>query len=129
MSSVAISQAGIVRPATVTAAVALLVFKAIVGNAFFVLPGADDVPGSVIVLGIVGTVVALFGAWGLWNLRRWGAILAFVLTLFDFLTSLPGLFAADSNWVVGAIIVFAPISLAILALLALPVSRRAYLRG
>ena len=82
---------------------------------FFFLPGAEETPGAVIVIGTIA-VLALLGAWGLWNLRRWGAILIFVLTLLDLLTSIPGLFASDSGWVVGAIIAFAPISIATLVL-------------
>ena len=43
MSSMALSQARTARPMAVTAAVLLVLFKAVAGNVFFVLPGAEEV--------------------------------------------------------------------------------------
>ncbi|MEZ4570667.1 MAG: hypothetical protein R2849_10145 [Thermomicrobiales bacterium] len=42
-------------------------------------------------------MVSLAGAWGLWNLRRWGAILTFVVTLLNTLTAVPGLIEQPSG--------------------------------
>ncbi len=53
----------------------------------------------------------------------------FILTLFDLLSSFPGLLASDSGWVVAAIIAFAPLSLVTLVLIAHPTSRRVNHRG
>lgn len=92
----------------------------------FFAPGADEIPAFAIVIGIVAGVLSLIGAWGMWNLRRWGMILTFVLTAINTLTAIPGLFNPPSNWLLAGLIVSIPIGFVILALIALPASRQAF---
>jgi hypothetical protein len=117
---------GLRRPTTVTAAVLLTVVGNLASIPFFFSPGADEIPTAGIVLSVVALVLTLVGAWGMWNLRRWGAILTFVLMLLNTLASLPGLIEPPSGWILAEIIALTPVSIAILILIAHPASRRAY---
>jgi hypothetical protein len=126
MATVASVRSSLVRPTTVTAAVLLTVFVQLASVPFFFAPGADEIPAFAIVLGIVGGVLSLVGAWGMWNLRRWGMVLTFVLTALNTLTAVPGLFEPPSGWILGELIALLPVGVAILVLIALPSSRRAF---
>ncbi len=77
------------RSATLTAAVALAVAIQVLGIPFNFVPGSDDVPTFAIVISIVASVLALIGCWGMWNLRKWGAILVLVLTTLSTLLLIP----------------------------------------
>jgi hypothetical protein len=116
----------IARPPTITAAVALTVVIALATAPVLFLPGSDEIPAAGIAIGIVGALLSLVGAWGLWRLYRWGAVLTFVVTLLNTLSSLPVFFDPPSAWVVAANIILIPIQIAVLVLIALPASRRAY---
>lgn len=115
------------RPTTVSAAVLITVIMNVVSlPLFMVLPGSEDIPTAAIVLGLVAGAVSLISAWAMWNLRRWGAIVTFVLTLLNMLASLPAFGDPPSNWVIGAIAVSIPPTIVALVLTAHPTSRRAY---
>jgi hypothetical protein len=114
------------RPTSIGAAVALTVFTALATFPAFLLPGTDEVPTAVIVISIIGSLVLLYGAWGLWELRRWGAILTFVLTLLNVLLTLPAFTEAPSGWIVAFAAISIPLSIVALVLIALPSSRRVY---
>ena len=127
MSAIASSQVGTSRPSTIAWAVWLTVALSVGSLLLPLVPGAD-VPGFAIVIGGIGSALTLLGVWGLWNLRRWGAVLTVVLTLLNVVASVPPIFEAPSNWIRAAAIIGIPILIAVLVLLLLPVSRRAYQR-
>ncbi|MEZ4523532.1 MAG: hypothetical protein R3A46_18090 [Thermomicrobiales bacterium] len=114
------------RPMAVSLAVVFTVIGALSTIPFFFLPGNEDVPWGAQVFSVAGAVLYLIGAWGLWNLRRWGAILTFVVTLLNTLAALPGLIERPSGWIVAGILMLIPLGIATLVLIALPASRRAY---
>jgi hypothetical protein len=115
------------RPATVSAAVLITVILNVVSLPIFILlPGSEDIPDAAIVVGLVVSVISLISAWAMWNLRRWGAIATFVLTLLNMLSALPAFGDPPSNWVIGAIAVSIPPTIVALVLTAHPTSRRAY---
>lgn len=114
------------RPSAVTAAVVLTAITALATFPMMALPGSDEIPTEAIVIGIVASVAMLVGAWGLWQLRRWGAVLTFILTFLNVLASIPAFFEAPSDWIVAAAAIGIPVSLVVLVLIALPTSRRAY---
>jgi hypothetical protein len=126
MATAVQARPAVVRPATVTAAVLLTVFGQLASIPFIFAPGADEIPAFAIVIGAVAGVLSLVGAWGMWNLRRWGMILTFVLTALNTLTAIPGLFEPPSGWILGELIALIPVGFAILVLIALPSSRRAF---
>jgi hypothetical protein len=126
MSTIAARDAGLARPWTVIAAVVITVAMQIASISLFFVPGSEEAPAAAVVISIVGGLLLLVGAWGLWNLRRWGARLVFVLTLLSALASIPALFAAPSGWILASAIVGVPLSLAVLVLIAHPASRRVY---
>lgn len=117
------------RPSTVTAAVLLAVVIEVGSIPFIFAPGAGDVPAFAIAIGIVAGLLTLLGAWGMWNLRRWGAILALVLTALNTLTAIPGFFDPPSGWILAELIIFVPLSVVDMILIALPASWRAYRIG
>lgn len=59
-------------------------------------------------------------------MRRWGAILTFVLMLLNLLSSLPGFVLADDGWAVGLLVATTPVQVAILVPIARRSTRRAY---
>jgi hypothetical protein len=122
----ATSAAGLRRPVTVTAAALLTVFVNLASIPFLFAPGADDIPGAVIALGLAAMVVTFIGVWAMWHGRRWGAILTFVLTLLSLLSSIPGFFEPPSGWILAELIGLTPFAIAALVLIAHPTSRRAY---
>jgi len=114
------------RPTAIGVAVAITVFTALATFPSFLLPGADEVPTPVIVISVIGCLVQIYGAWGLWQLRRWGAILTFVLTFLNVLLTVPAITEAPSGWLVAFAVISIPISIVALVLIALPSSRRVY---
>jgi len=110
----------------VTAAVMITVISALATYVFFILPGSDEIPTAAIIISIVASFVQLVGAWSLWQLRRWGAILTFVLALLSVLSSAPAFIEAPSGWIVVGAAVGIPLSIAVMVLVALRSSRRAY---
>ena len=114
------------RPRAVTWAVSLTVVSALATFPAFLLPGSDEVPGAVIVISIVFAIALLVGAWGLWQLRRWGAIATFVLTALNAIATVPAFFERPSGWIVATAALFMPIAIAVLVLLLTPSARRSY---
>jgi uncharacterized membrane protein (DUF2068 family) len=114
------------RSTAVSIAVAIAVIMALSTPLMFILPGADDIPAGAIAIGVAASVITLVSAWGLWNLRRWGAIVTFVVTLLNLVAALPGLLDPPSAWLAASIVISIPLSLAVLILIALPSSRRSY---
>ena len=114
------------RPPAVSAAVILAGVIAFGTIVFMLIPGDEETPWSAIAFAIVAAIVTLIGARALWSLRRWGAVVVFVATLLNLLSSLPGLFVDVETWVLVGILIGIPLCLAVLVLIALPSSRRAY---
>ncbi|HET7035207.1 MAG TPA: hypothetical protein VFI42_05935 [Thermomicrobiaceae bacterium] len=125
MSTIATSATRAARPATVTAAVVLTVFGIVASLPFNLAPGADDIPAAVIAIGLVFSALTLVGAWGLWRLRRWGAITVAVLTLLNVISAIPGFIEPPSGWILAELIALTPLALASVVLIALPATRRA----
>ncbi len=114
------------RPTVITAAVLLGVAIQVVSIPFFFAPGANEIPGFAIAVGIVAIVLTLVGCWGMWNLHKWGGILALVVTFINTITAFPGIFAAPSGWIQAECIALLPLGVVDMVLMALPATWRAY---
>lgn len=95
MASIAASR-GTGRPATVMAAVALLIITAVI-SLVAVPSGLSDVGLIILAPALVFSVLRFVSAYWLWQGQRWAAILGFVVTLLDTLLALPGVFGAPNN--------------------------------
>ncbi len=124
--SAAATTSSAVRPTSVTLATILRVVTLVASTLTPLLPHGDEIPGEAIVITTVLAGVMLVGTWGLWNLRRWGAILTFVLTTLSVLSAIPASGEISGGWLIAALLILTPIEIAILVLIALPSSRRTY---
>ncbi|HEY8599279.1 MAG TPA: hypothetical protein VIL85_12660 [Thermomicrobiales bacterium] len=115
------------RPATVTVAIALLIVVALGVLLPFGGEGdGDAIPAAILVSGYALAALKVVAAIGLWRCRRWAAILGFIAVLLDALTAIPGVFFAPTPTLRVVVAIGLLLSLAILVLLVLPASRRAY---
>jgi cytochrome c oxidase subunit IV len=127
MSTIATRRNAAGRPPAVAAAVLITVVLTVVRlPLFLLLPGGEELSGSAAFVGSAIVAGLLAGAWGLWRLHRWGAILTFVMTLLNLLSSLPGFAFADDAWTLALLIATTPPQIAVLVLIALRSSRSAY---
>jgi hypothetical protein len=125
-STIVARGAQVTRPQAVTAAVVITVVTALATFPSLFLPGTDEVPAAAIGISIIASLVMLVAAWGLWQLRRWGAVITFALTLLSVLSSIPAFIERPSGWIVASAAVGVPIGIVVLVLIALPSSRRVY---
>jgi uncharacterized membrane protein (DUF2068 family) len=113
----------------VTVAVVLSVLVIVLNFISPLLPqgtGDQQVPASVIVVGIVLGVLGVPAALGLWLLRRWGYIATLVVTAINLLLALPGIFAGPAAWIKALSAVFVLVCAAIIVLVTRPEARGAY---
>ena len=113
------------RPTTLVIAIVLLVLYSLASFLPFPVPEGEEGPPAVVIYGgyVLG-ILGLVAAFGLWQGKRWGLILALVVVVLGMLSAAPGIvFAptaglqiAATAGVVGGVI--------ILVLLLLPSSRR-----
>lgn len=110
------------RPAALTAATVVCVLNSL-GN-LAILPA--PIPRALVYASGVGAVAGLIGVFGLWRLKRWGALLSAAVLALTALLAAPGVvFAAVLPLqVVAAFTVL--IDIAGLVLIFHPASRRAY---
>ena len=125
MSAIATSASGISRPGTVTAAVVITVISQIASLPLMLMPESDGSTATYVIGGVTALFL-LYGAWNLWHLRRWAAILTFVVTLLTSVASMLAFVGPTNGWVLAAVLIGTPLSIAALVLIALPVSRRSY---
>jgi uncharacterized membrane protein (DUF2068 family) len=85
--------------------------------ALFALPGNGDVPGAAKVLAVLCGALALVGAYGLVRRARWGWWITLIVTGFNLLSSVPGIFAWPSTSLGIAIIVSSVAGIAVIVLL------------
>lgn len=110
------------RPALVSVAALICVLSS--AAAFTTL--ASPVPGPVAYGSAVVAVLGLVGAYGIWRLRRWGAVLSVVFLAVNSFLAAPGIpFASNIGLHLFATVTVV-CDLAAIALVVLPASRRAY---
>ena len=125
MSTIATSPDATRRPATVTAAAALLALLGAVG--LILAPAFVGEAGAAFTAVLVAfSALRLVAAVGVWRCRRWAALLGFVVSLLDTLLAAPGLFFAPDATSRALATSGVVLGVATLVLLVLPASRRAY---
>lgn len=53
----------------------------VVGLFTNLLPGMGDIPGTVYVVGSVFAALAVLGGWAMWNRKRWGYRVTFIVSV------------------------------------------------
>ncbi|MGA7670389.1 MAG: hypothetical protein WBW04_08190 [Nitrolancea sp.] len=114
------------RPTTLSAAVILGIGIQVASIPFFFVPGADKMPGVVIIMIIIMGLLTVVGCWGMWNLHRWGAILTLVVTFLNTITAVPGFFGGPGGWIMAELTILVPLSAVDMVLIALPSTWRAF---
>jgi len=114
------------RSTAVVSALILLVALG-VGHLFVpVMPDADKIPLFVVYGDVALGVLSLVAAFGMWNMKRWGVILTFIIAALNIVSAAPGVMAAPNEWLRVVTAVYVLISLLIIGLLATSSERRAY---
>ena len=111
------------RPLVLTLAVILLV---LVGLGSLATPLLSGPPVPVKVLAVVMGLLCLLAAYGVWNRKRWGMIVAIVVSAINALSGLPGLLVQPNLPATLAAGVGIVISILIIVLTILPSARAAY---
>jgi hypothetical protein len=112
------------RPLTVTIAAVLCALNSLANMVPFGAGG--DIPIFVVYASVVLGAIGLVGVFGLWRMRRWGALLSAAVLVLTALLAAPGILFAPSlvlNLLASAGVL---LSIVVLALIFLPSSRRAY---
>lgn len=100
MTVTTFNPAGSARPTTLVWAVALIAIGIVANAATLPIQPEDAPPMAVLVtFSLVLSALWLVGAWGLWQGRRWAAVLTFVVTVLNGLATAPGIFFAGEVWV------------------------------
>lgn len=123
----------VARPTTLTIACTILVFDQL-SSLFKLLlggmpAGAEQIPQEVFILSLIVGLLSGVAAYGLWTMRRWGMILTVVLMALNILSAAPGLLFAPTRELWTLALTGILTGVAIIALVLLPASRRAYGRG
>jgi len=111
------------RPLALTFATVLLVLISLGSLATPLLAGP---PVAVKVLSVVMGLLGLLAAYGLWNKKRWGMVVAILVSALNALSGVPGLFVQPNLPATIAAGVGIAISLLIIVLTVLPPARAAY---
>jgi len=111
------------RPAVLTIAALLLGLVSLLSLATPLLGG---VPLPVIVLSVVAGFIGLVAVYGLWKAKRWGMILAIILSALNALSAAPGLFVQPNLIATTGAGVTVAFSVLIIVLTVLPSARAAY---
>lgn len=111
------------RPLVLVLATILLVLISLGSLATPLLAGP---PVPVKVLSVVMGLLGLLAAYGLWNRKRWGMIVAIVVSVLNALSGVPGLFVQPNLPATIAAGVGIAISILIIVLTVLPPARAAY---
>ena len=113
------------RPPVFVAGIVLLVLLSLVNLASLALPGGEDgIPVEVLYLGTTLGAIGLVAAFGLWQGKRWGLIVAAVVLVLSALSAAPGLTEAPTPELQLAATAGVVLSTVNLVLLLVPRSRR-----
>jgi hypothetical protein len=110
------------RPLSVSIAAALCVLNSL-GNLATV---AAPVPQPIVYASIAAAALGLAGVYGVWQLRRWGAVLSVAILAVSALLAAPGIPFAPVGVLRAAAVGTVILDLVATWLLVMPASRRAY---
>jgi hypothetical protein len=113
------------RPISTGVAAAVLAVLSAAGLAAPLLL-AGGAPAPAIYVSVASGAAGLAAAYGLWRLRRWGAVLAVIVSVLGILSAAPGLAFAPTPGLLAQAVAGVAGSALVLVLVVLPASRRAY---
>ena len=112
------------RPPTLTGATIACVLASLANLATLVFAGS--LPPPVLYASAGAAALGFAGAYGLWRLKRWGAILSIAILAVTVLLTAPGIAFAPSAGLHVLAITVVTVDLVAIVLLVVPSSRRAY---
>lgn len=113
------------RPITVTIAAVMLVAMQLLA----IVPTGEapgDIPMFAVYTSVGAGIISLIAAAGLWRQKKWAAVTGGIMTAINVLVTAPGMIFAPVIGLRIESIAGVAIGLVIIALILLPVSRRAY---
>lgn len=114
------------RPITLTIAITGLSLLSLGNLPIPFEPGSDKIPPPVVYGAVIFGIMGLVAASGLWKLKRWGMILAIIVSVLNVLSSAPGIVAAPNALLHVLATVYVVVSIVIIVLVVLPSARKAY---
>lgn len=114
------------RPPTIATAILLLLLVSLGNLALPIVARGGTPPGPVLIAAVVLGIAGLIAAAGLWLRRRWALPLTVIVSVLTGLAAAPGLLFAPSAALVASSAVTVVGVAAIVVLVVLPGSRRAY---
>lgn len=111
------------RPAALTAAAAVCVVNSLGNLAAF---GAPPIPRPVAYASLVLALAGVVGAFGIWQMRRWGALTSDGILALTALLAAPGIAFASVPGLRAVAVVTVIVDFAGIVLLLVPASRRIY---
>jgi hypothetical protein len=114
------------RPANVTSASILLILLSLFDLSASFQPDTIKPPQPIIILALVVGIVGLIAVVGLWSTQRWGWLVTVILSVFEMLGTVSGIFLAPTvggkSISVGLIVGYG----LVLVLVTLPATRKAF---
>jgi hypothetical protein len=111
------------RRVVLTTAIAICVVNSLGNLAAF---GAPPIPRPIAYASLVLALVGLFGAFGIWRVKRWGALLSVAVLALTALLAAPGIMFAPIPGLRAVAAVTVILDIAGIVLLFVPASRRTH---
>jgi uncharacterized membrane protein (DUF2068 family) len=111
------------RPAALIAVTAICAANSVGNLAALAVP---PIPRPIAYASLVLALVGLFGAFGIWQLRRWGALLSAAILALTALLAIPGVAFAPVPGLRVVAVLTVTLDIAGIVLLCVPASRRVY---
>ena len=113
------------RPMALVVAVVLLALLSLGNFPTPFLPGANQIPLFINIVGVVIGIIGLVAIFGLWQIKPWGMIVGISVSVLNALSSLPGIPFGPNMFFQISAAMYVVLSIVIIVLILLPSVRKA----